>query len=141
MTIIADVEVDLGKFKATTEESTREKLEKHHTEVMQILLKQANQQQADPKQSGEKVWVPGADYRLGKPKMPFDGEDAYGWVYCMERFFDIQGFVNTGERLRVAVLCMEGQALSWYHWSDRQEPFRHWEGMKARLLERFQPSQ
>ncbi|GJX36593.1 putative mitochondrial protein [Tanacetum coccineum] len=32
------------------------------------------------------------DYRFKKLKMPiFDGEDAYGWIYRMERFFKIQG--------------------------------------------------
>ena len=71
----------------------------------------------------------------------FDGEDAYGWVYRVERYFDIQGLTTTGERLRAAVLCMEGQALAWYRWSEGRNPFRHWEDLKARLLERFQPSQ
>lgn len=46
-----------------------------------------------------------------------------------------------GEKLRAAVFCFEGQALAWYRWSDDQDPFRHWEGLKARLLDRFQPSQ
>nr|GFB76613.1 ankyrin repeat-containing protein [Tanacetum cinerariifolium] len=32
----------------------------------------------------------------------FNGEDAYGWVYLAERFFEVQGFVTTRERLRAA---------------------------------------
>lgn len=69
--------------------------------------------------SGESVWLPGIDYRLRKLKMPeFNGEDAYGWVYRIEWYFDIQGFVTTGEKLRAVVLCFEGQTLSWYRWSD-----------------------
>ncbi|KAJ9539530.1 hypothetical protein OSB04_032263 [Centaurea solstitialis] len=76
--------------------------------------------------TGERTWTPGSDYRLRKLKMPiFDAEDAYGWVYRIERFFDIQGFVSTGERLRAAVLCLEGQALAWFRWSDGRNPFRH----------------
>ncbi|GJT14193.1 ty3-gypsy retrotransposon protein [Tanacetum coccineum] len=58
------------------------------------------------------------DYRFKKLKMPiFDGEDAYGWIYRMERFFKIQG-VEALEQLQVAELCLEGEALSWYCWSE-----------------------
>ncbi|GKE06865.1 ankyrin repeat-containing protein, partial [Tanacetum coccineum] len=42
------------------------------------------------------------------------------------------------EQLRAAVLCMEGQALSWFCLGQR---FYVWERLKRRLLERFQPSQ
>nr|GEZ42526.1 putative mitochondrial protein [Tanacetum cinerariifolium] len=64
--------------------------------------------------NGERVWVAGTDYRLRKLKIPiFNGDDAYGWVYLAERFFEVQGFVTTGERLRAAVLCLEGPALAW----------------------------
>lgn len=41
----------------------------------------------------------------------FDGEDAYGWVYKIERFFEVQGLVTTGEKLRAAVLSMEGHPI------------------------------
>ncbi|KAI3522148.1 hypothetical protein L1887_11628 [Cichorium endivia] len=87
-------------------------------------------------------WVPHMDYRLRKLKMPlFEGEDVYGWVYKAERFFDIQGLATSGERLRAAVLCLEGSVLAWYRWSDSRAPFRSWEDLKTRLLDRFQPSQ
>ncbi|GKC21642.1 ankyrin repeat-containing protein [Tanacetum coccineum] len=81
------------------------------------------------------------DYRFKKLKMPiFDGEDAYGWIYRMERFFKIQG-VEALEQLQVAELCLEGEALSWYCWSEGRSPFRSWEGLKRRLLNRFQQTQ
>nr|GEV60684.1 hypothetical protein [Tanacetum cinerariifolium] len=81
------------------------------------------------------------DYRFKKLKMPiFDGEDAYGWIYRMERFFKIQG-VEALEELQVAELCLEGEALSWYCWSEGRSPFRSWEGLKRRLLNRFQQTQ
>ncbi|GKC44946.1 hypothetical protein Tco_1062668 [Tanacetum coccineum] len=70
------------------------------------------------------------DYRFKKLKMPiFDGDDAYGWIYRMERFFKIQG-VEALEQLQVAELCLEGEALSWYCWSEGRSPFRSWEGLK-----------
>ncbi|GJZ44542.1 putative mitochondrial protein [Tanacetum coccineum] len=81
------------------------------------------------------------DYRFKKLKMPiFDGDDAYGWIFRMERFFKIQG-VEALEQLQVAKLCLEGEALSWYCWSEGRSSFRSWEGLKRRLLNRFQQTQ
>ncbi|GKB04622.1 ankyrin repeat-containing protein [Tanacetum coccineum] len=82
----------------------------------------------------------GAEYILRKLKMPiFEGEDAYGWIYRMDRYFHIQGIEAT--ELTAAELCLKGQALSWYRWSDGRTPFRSWENFKRRLLDRFQQSQ
>ncbi|GKB75938.1 hypothetical protein Tco_0942833 [Tanacetum coccineum] len=97
--------------------------------------------------NGEYFWVQGnglqpgmrsygVEYRLRKLKMPiFEGEDAYGWIYRMERYFHIQGIEAT-DQLTAAELCLEGQALSWYRWSDGRTPFRSWENFKRRLLDR-----
>lgn len=68
----------------------------------------------------------------------FEGDDAYGWVYRVERFFNIRGLVTTGERLRAA--CLEGPALAWFCWSKSRQQFCHWEELKSRLLYRFQRS-
>ncbi|GJT84253.1 putative mitochondrial protein [Tanacetum coccineum] len=35
---------------------------------------------------------------------------------------------------------MEGDALSWYRWSDSRSPFRSWGSLKRKLFERFQES-
>ncbi|GKE17762.1 hypothetical protein Tco_1425339 [Tanacetum coccineum] len=43
----------------------------------------------------------GADFWLRKLKMPiFEGEDAYGWIYRMERYFDIQGIEDNDQLQR-----------------------------------------
>ncbi|CAH1438550.1 unnamed protein product [Lactuca virosa] len=86
-------------------------------------------------------WVPGTDYRLRKLKMPlFEGEDAFGWVYKVERFFEIQGLVSFIEKLRATVLCLEGPVLAWYRWNKQRPPCCSWDELKIRLLDRFQPS-
>nr|GEY10189.1 ankyrin repeat-containing protein [Tanacetum cinerariifolium] len=92
-------------------------------------------------QGPERGWHP--DHRFRKLKMPlFDGAYVYGWVYqAAERFFEVQGLNTTGERLRAAVLSLEGPALSWFRWINNREPFRNWEELKRRLLHRFQSSQ
>nr|GEV22899.1 hypothetical protein [Tanacetum cinerariifolium] len=90
----------------------------------------------------ERGWQPRSDHRMRKLKMPlFKGEDVYGWVYQVERFFEVQGLITTEDRLRAAVLSLEGSALSWFRWINNREPFRSWEELKRRLLHRFQPSQ
>ncbi|PWA61664.1 Ankyrin repeat-containing protein [Artemisia annua] len=83
----------------------------------------------------------GYDHRMRKIKMPlFDGEDAHGWIYKAERYFEVIE-VDPLEQLRAAVLCMEGLALSWFCWSEARAPFCSCEELKRRLLDRFQPSQ
>ncbi|GKC25456.1 ankyrin repeat-containing protein, partial [Tanacetum coccineum] len=95
-----------------------------------------------PNHGFDRRWGFGTDYRLRKLKMPlFNGDNVYDWVYQAKRFFDIQGLFTTGERLRAAMMCLEGSALSWSRWSANKEPFRTWEELKSRMLIRFQSSQ
>ncbi|GJT15974.1 hypothetical protein Tco_0874680 [Tanacetum coccineum] len=89
-------------------------------------------------QAGDRFAYHGFEHRMRKLKMPvFEGEDAYGWIYRVERYFEIQGLPQL-EQLRAATLCMEGEALSWYRWSEGRTPFHLWDGFKRRLLIRFQ---
>lgn len=75
-----------------------------------------------------------------KIKMPiFSGEDAYGWIYRVERYFEVQG-ISKKDQLRAAGLCMEDSALAWYRWVEARSPCRTWEKLKKKLLVRFQPS-
>nr|GEU51305.1 fumarate hydratase 1, mitochondrial [Tanacetum cinerariifolium] len=72
------------------------------------------------------------DYQMQKLKMPlFDGEDSHGWIYKVERYFEVQD-IEPREQLRETVLCMEGQALSCFRWSEARLPFHSWEGSKRR---------
>nr|GEZ91786.1 ankyrin repeat-containing protein [Tanacetum cinerariifolium] len=68
------------------------------------------------------------------------GEDPHGWIYKVERYFEVQD-IQPRELFMAAVLCMKGQALSWFRWSEARSPFPSWEGLKRRMLERFQLSQ
>nr|GEW33076.1 ankyrin repeat-containing protein [Tanacetum cinerariifolium] len=53
-------------------------------------------------------------HRMRKLKMSiFEGDDAYGWIYRVEHYFEVQGVIRR-EHLRVAALCLEGEALAWY---------------------------
>jgi len=80
----------------------------------------------------------GGDRKVRKLKMPiFEGEDAYGWIYKVERYFAVNGLTEE-EKLSAAGLCLEGKALSWYQWRDQRRPIRSWGEFKDSLLERFQ---
>ncbi|KAI0519065.1 hypothetical protein KFK09_006505 [Dendrobium nobile] len=80
----------------------------------------------------------GGDRKVRKLKMPiFEGDDAYGWIYKVERYFAVNGLTEE-EKLSAAGLCLEGKALSWYQWRDQRRPIRSWGEFKDSLLERFQ---
>ncbi|GJY03101.1 ankyrin repeat-containing protein [Tanacetum coccineum] len=117
-----------ANIKAMKEESDA-KLDAKSEELRQLILGSA------PSQSTHVDHVP----QITKVPL-FDGEDAYGWIYRVERYFEIQELPQQ-EQLRAAALCMEGEALSWYRWSEGRTPFHSWDGFKRRLLIRFQQSQ
>ena len=45
------------------------------------------------------------------------------------------------EKLVAAAMSLDGDALSWYQWTDSREVFGSWENLKRRLLLRFRPTQ
>ena len=63
----------------------------------------------------------------------FDSADPMGWVFQVERYFEING-LRAEERLRAAMVCMEGEALAGYIWEEGQHPFCNWEEFKELLL-------
>ena len=42
------------------------------------------------------------------------GEDAFGWLLRVERYFKING-VPDADKLEMALVAMEGAALNWFH--------------------------
>ncbi|GKD51679.1 hypothetical protein Tco_1280655 [Tanacetum coccineum] len=81
-------------------------------------------------QAGDRFVYHKFEHRMRKLKMPvFEGEDAYGWIYRVERYFEIQG-IPQHEQLRAAA----------YVWKARLY-FHSWNGFKRRLLIQFQQSQ
>lgn len=78
--------------------------------------------------------------RWRKLEIPiFEGTDAYGWLNRAERYFDLKE-VDETERLRAAMVAMEGKALAWYQWWEVSSPNSTWEEFKTAILNHFQPS-
>ena len=74
-------------------------------------------------------------------KLPiFEGSDPDGWIFRVERYFEINS-LHADEKLRVVLVCMEGEALAWYNWEEGHHQFNGWEEFKERLLLRFRSSQ
>ena len=69
----------------------------------------------------------------------FAGEDAYGWVSRLERYFQIKK-VSEAERLEAIPVAVEGKALTWYQWWENSLTNPTWEGFKLAVIRRFQPS-
>lgn len=69
----------------------------------------------------------------------FSGEDAYGWVTQLERYFQLKG-VTEEVRLQAIVVAMEGRALRWYQWLDSCTSKQSWEIFKIAVIRRFQPA-
>ena len=68
----------------------------------------------------------------------FSGADAYGWLVRVERYFRVAQ-IGPRDRLDLALVAMEGEALTWYEWWEEQTEFHSWRRFKEDLLRRFQP--
>ncbi|KAF1897044.1 hypothetical protein Lal_00034746 [Lupinus albus] len=78
--------------------------------------------------------------RWRKLEIPiFLGEDAYGWVHKLERYFTLKA-ISEKERMQATMVALEGKALSWYQWWERCNPSPTWESFKIAMVRHFQPS-
>ncbi|KAJ1410633.1 Retrotransposable element Tf2 [Sesbania bispinosa] len=68
----------------------------------------------------------------------FSGDDAYGWVNRVERYFNLKGVLEQ-ERLQAVKVAMEGKALSWFRWWKFCNSNPLWEDFKAVVINRIQP--
>ncbi|CAH9073319.1 unnamed protein product [Cuscuta epithymum] len=68
----------------------------------------------------------------------FKGEDAFGWLVRMNRYFRLNQ-TEEEQKIDVAVVAMEDQALSWFQWWEGQARHQTWEQFTRDLTQRFQP--
>ena len=53
----------------------------------------------------------------------FNGEDPDGWFYRAEHYFQMH-LLNEREKLKIAVLSLEGKGLSWFRWTENRKRLR-----------------
>jgi hypothetical protein len=70
----------------------------------------------------------------------FDGSDPLGWIFKINQFFDYHLTPND-QRLRIASLYMEGEALTWFQWMHQNGQLMNWATFLHALEIRFAPSQ
>lgn len=52
----------------------------------------------------------------------FSGEDVHGWIYKVERYFEIHKF-GKKDQLQAVAICLEGVPLTWFRWNSAKKPF------------------
>ena len=63
-----------------------------------------------------------------------------GWLFCAKRNFEINK-LTSAEKLRAAIVCLEGDALAWYYYEDKRKGFRGWSDFREQQIERFHTKQ
>ncbi|CAI9284397.1 unnamed protein product [Lactuca saligna] len=59
-----------------------------------------------------------------KLKIPvFSGADVHGWIYKVERYFEVHKFGKKDQLWAVAI-CLEDAPLTWFRWNVAKNPFR-----------------
>ncbi|KAF7828587.1 Retrotransposable element Tf2 [Senna tora] len=80
-----------------------------------------------------------SNYR--KLELPlFDGDEAIGWLFRVERYFSLNR-MRDAEKLEAVAVCLEGRALNWLQWLETRMEICLWQQFKSELLRRFHQSQ
>ncbi|KAA0034358.1 gypsy/ty3 element polyprotein [Cucumis melo var. makuwa] len=75
--------------------------------------------------------------KFKKLEMPvFNGEDQDSWIYRAEHYFQMH-LLNEQEKLKIAIVNMEGKGLCWFRWAENRKRFRSWMELKERIYNRF----
>ncbi|CAH9119644.1 unnamed protein product [Cuscuta europaea] len=68
----------------------------------------------------------------------FNGKDACGWLLRMNHYFRLNRTEEV-DKIDVAVIAMEDQALSWFQWWEGQALQQNWNTFTQALTKQFQP--
>ena len=84
--------------------------------------------------TGVKELTPRANWKYKKLDMPLlNGENPDRWILRAEHFGKFYGLTEE-EKVEVAVVAFEGNALLWYQWEQSRQPINGWGEMKNMLL-------
>ena len=68
----------------------------------------------------------GRDYKPLRMELPlFSGDNPDYWVYRVERYFLLSKMTET-QMFKVAVIGLEGDALTWFQWENQKRPITSW---------------
>jgi len=87
----------------------------------------------------ENHWERGQQPRPTRLDFPmFDGENPTSWIYKVEQFFEHYHTLER-QKLKLAEVHMEGEALNWFRKSEECGYFHNWMGFTDALLLQFDP--
>ncbi|KAF7810715.1 Retrovirus-related Pol polyprotein from transposon 17.6 [Senna tora] len=93
------------------------------------------------KDKGREEVNDGDNRKYRKLELPlFEGDDAVGWLFRVERYFSINRMKDE-EKLEAVAVCLEGRALNWLQWIETRMEIRSWLKFKLELMRRFHQSQ
>jgi len=69
----------------------------------------------------------------------FAGEEAYGWINRLERYFKLKE-VSDEEKMRAVIIALEGKTLNLFQWWETCNPNPKWDAFKVAVVCRFQPN-
>ncbi|KAL9426701.1 hypothetical protein AB3S75_033478 [Citrus x aurantiifolia] len=75
--------------------------------------------------------------KLNFPK--FEGENPSGWIYTCDRFFNINEIVEE-EKVEMALIHLEGQALEWFQGYEVGHENINWESFSTDAIAHFGPN-
>lgn len=85
------------------------------------------------------VTVRRREERWRKLEIPvFEGEDAYGWINRVERYFELKGMEDV-EKLQAVMVAMEGKALTWYQWWEFCAENPTWNDFRSAVIRPNRP--
>ncbi|GJU82323.1 hypothetical protein Tco_1284688 [Tanacetum coccineum] len=78
--------------------------------------------------------------QLTKVEFPrFDGEDVQGWLYRVNKFFEMDHIVDDEQRIRLVSMHVFGKALNWHkHFMSRFGEVVKWEVYQMQVKRRFE---
>ncbi|TYK05726.1 ty3-gypsy retrotransposon protein [Cucumis melo var. makuwa] len=109
------------------------------TEKRKVRNEEGTQEEGEEGETSLSVETGGGQERIKfkKLEMPvFNGEDPEGWFYRAEHYFQMH-LLNEREKLKIAVVSLEGRGLNWFRWAENRKRFRSWRELKERMYNRF----
>lgn len=142
---MSDVKMEMGKMRANIEKilellMSRDKgKEKMNGEGSgEKFTEETGQNSHSKPDTGSKDRY---DFKWQKLELPvFTGVDPFNWLLRVDRYFALNQVVEE-EKIQAAVICMDGKALSWYHWNETINFITSWSEFKVQLQKRFRDSQ
>ena len=67
----------------------------------------------------------------------FYGDDPFGWLFLLEKYFLENSIEEDDDKLEVAVACLLGEAMEWCIWFESRMTIQSWDHFKREVIKHF----